>query len=148
MRWPKAGIALALSDRECFTGKKKVWEQVSLPGFHSPWKHSSSPQIGVSERNPRNALRYHQVKPGYPQLDQTNNAGQELTLFFVSHGEPHQLPLERTTWHLADTLWSSRQHNSPKRSTSTDRANGCVPVSSNSYTGVCNRPCRASLKAV
>lgn len=69
---PKAGIApLTLSDREGFTVKKRVWEHVSLPGFHSPWNYSSAPQIGISEHNPRNALKDHQVKAGYLWLYQS-----------------------------------------------------------------------------
>lgn len=110
--WPKAGIALSLSER-ILLWKERVWDQVSFLHFHSPWRHSSVPQIGVTEHNPRNALRFH------PWLDQTkNNVGQELTLFLVNHWGPHQLAPEKYTWHLTDRLWLSRWWNGPKRITS------------------------------
>lgn len=42
---------------QSFTRRRRVWEHVSLPNFHSPWVLSSATQIDLSEQNLRNALK-------------------------------------------------------------------------------------------
>lgn len=75
---------------QSFTGRRRVWEHVSLPNFHSPWVLSSATQKWAEPQE------CSKIVQGYsPPWSKQSNAGHELTFFLINHQESHQLPMDR-----------------------------------------------------
>lgn len=107
---PKAGTALTLSNR-----KKSVREQVSPPRFHSPWNHSSAPQIGINEHKPP---RYHQLNRATHNLIKPKWCWSRSYIILQKPLRTAPASTGKDRLALADTLRFSPWCHSPKRSTS------------------------------